>query len=388
MNGESARYTPIKTPSTEIPFPKYADSTIYIIDLLEYISKSAINVVELSNAVEKTKNIKVTNETQDKTISLGNGANFTPRLYLQTEQDNNSDIDYPCNGEGFGGGGSNSNNVERFGNGALCLGPDLTIPLSDIMDVDYASKGNGGWFQKFASGFFGRNVVAQRKFEDGTKLVLSFYDQDYLICHKIGTKLKFQKKKFFIWWNKKTEEMAHGWEMISVCYNHPRPIMVEFKKQFGNNAVPAYRLHNFPFQDEDEVLLYLPFNDFEITNKHVNQAFQAGLLKAYHQAIDEVKKLFNNDPSNAGLWLINQNQSYSYVGPHIIRRTNVRSLDSKILDATLSGSFEIGCKIKGNRLSSFNFNIKSDGISLYTGIVFGAIKHNGKWLAARITKAD
>lgn len=42
MNGESARYTPIKTPSTEIPFPKYADSTIYIIDLLEYISKSAI----------------------------------------------------------------------------------------------------------------------------------------------------------------------------------------------------------------------------------------------------------------------------------------------------------------------------------------------------------
>lgn len=55
---------------------------------------------------------------------------------------------------------------------------------------------------------------------------------------------------------------------------------------------------------------------------------------------------------------------------------------AKWFPGTCQFQFSIGRSVN---LKNIKFS-KNDGVELYRGIVYGAIKYNGKWLAARITK--
>lgn len=53
-----------------------------------------------------------------------------------------------------------------------------------------------------------------------------------------------------------------------------------------------------------------------------------------------------------------------------------------MVPGTYEFGFSLGSSIKLVKVA-FSGN---DGVELYRGVVFGAIKYDGKWLAARITK--
>lgn len=60
--------------------------------------------------------------------------------------------------------GSNSGSEDNITASSTSSGIELSngvvIPLSDIREVDYSEKGDGNWFHRTWTGFFGRNVVA------------------------------------------------------------------------------------------------------------------------------------------------------------------------------------------------------------------------------------
>lgn len=350
----------------------------------------ASHVSELRNIESVTSTIQVTPENEGCPMRVAGNVDFRPVQY-QVVQFEDQEID-GGGGGGYTGGGSSSENSSSSGSttgssssDGITLSNGKTIPLNDIRDINYYDQGDGNWIHRTWTNIWGRNVVAIKKFNDKKKLTMNFYDQNYIVYANIGTHLKMQKKVCGIWWNIKAEEMVQGWETVTVKYDIPQPIQPNTFTYPGMTTPTVTTRHPFPFSNENILIFHIPFVDYDFTTKDLNKAFKTAAQKVFNAASSWAKKE-GQSADKIGLTCFNNKEAYIIHGPFSKGVKNQKSMESKFYAKWFPGE----CQFQFSIGSSVNLkNIKfstNDGVELYRGIVFGAIKYDGKWLAARITK--
>lgn len=349
------------------------------------------HAADLKTIEAVTSNIQVTPENEGRPMRVTSYVDFRPIQYQFVQFD---DQLVDGGGGGYTGGGSTGGSSSSGGNTTgtssptgIKLSNGYTIPVSDIRDINYYDKGDGNWLHRTWTGIWGRNVVAIKKFSSKRKLTMNFYDQNYIIYANIGTKLKMQKKVCGIWWNIKAEEMVQGWETVTIKYTMPEPTIPKFVNPYNNkNEIPQYAWNPFPYGKDNVLLLTIPYINYEFTTSDLNKAFNAGLNFAWNKATGIVKGLINNDKSRAGLIAFNNKDTYVIYGPYSEGHSKKKSVETKFYAKWFPGTYEFGFSLGSSiKLSKVSFS-GNDGVELYRGVVFGAIKYDGKWLAARITK--
>ena len=354
------------------------------------------HAADLKTIEAVTSNIQVTPENEGQPMRVTSNVDFRPVQYqlVQFEDQLVDGGGGGYTGGGTSGGGSSSGGSSSGGNTTgsssstgIKLSNGYTIPTSDIRDINYYDKGDGNWLHRTWTGIWGRNVVAIKKFNSKKKLTMNFYDQNYIIYANIGTKLKMQKKVCGIWWNIKAEEMVQGWETVTIKYTMPEPTIPKFVNPYNNkNEIPQYAWNPFPYGKDNVLLLTIPYINYEFTTSDLNKAFNAGLNFAWNKAAGIVKGLINNDKSRAGLMAFNNKDTYVIYGPYSEGHSKKKSVETKFFAKWFPGTYEFGFSLGSSiKISKVSFS-GNDGVELYRGVVFGAIKYDGKWLGARITK--
>lgn len=335
-----------------------------------------LNAAQLKDIDSEVSKFPVSYKTIGQTYSLKGNVKFIPFAYAEIEDNENKPLT------------SEVSNRE-----SITLKNGITIPANDIRDVDYESKGDGGWLHRVWNGLWGKNVLAIKKFNKHKRLRLGFFDQNYIIYANIGVTMKMQKKVCGIWWNCKADEIRVGWSAIELKYTFSSPVIKNFNPNVNpSKAVdkdyPAWFKHNFPFRNENSVLFYLPFTSYNIKVKNVNSLLKSGIKSLINKGTKELKNLINYTPENQrGLYSVNNYALYVVTGSDEFGKTRVRTFTKKFYAKWLPGIYSFGFSYNGN------FNLKSiyiDGgksTKLSSGTVYGAVKYKGKWLAARITKS-
>lgn len=351
------------------------------------------HATDLKTIESVTSNILVTPENEGQPMRVTSNVDFRPVQYQLVQfEDQLVDGGGGYTGGGTSGGGSSSGGSSSGGNTTgsssstgIKLSNGYTIPTSDIRDINYYDKGDGNWLHRTWTGIWGRNVVAIKKFNSKKKLTMNFYDQNYIIYANIGTNLKMQKKVCGIWWNIKAEEMVQGWETVTVKYTIPQPIQPNTFTYSGMSNPTVTTYHPFPFSNENVLIFHIPFVDYDFTTKDLNNAFKTAAQKAFNAASSWAKQK-GQSADKIGLTCFNNKDAYIIHGPFSSGVKNKKSMESKFYAKWFPGTCEFQFSI-GSTVNLKNIKFSTnDGVELYRGIVFGAIKYDGKWLGARITK--
>lgn len=282
------------------------------------------------------------------------------------------------------------------GNGDLMHGPlqiaGMPTPEDiSVREVDYEKGGDGNWLHKLWTGFWGKNIVALNKFDSTHQLNLNFYDQNYIIYSNIGTKIKMQKKVLGIWWNIEAEEMYHGWEMVCLDFTTPTPVYANFpKNNNGQTNFPLSMNYPTPFNPDANYLLYIPFTDITFSSSNLNKVFANALSKAWSALNNFWQSTYKkqHDNNTLGLFSFRDAHFFTFYGPTVLHGSQKKSMESKFFAKLFPGTYEFVFTLNSNGNFSIK-NIKIDGddhVCIDSGIVFGAIKYNGQWRAARIYK--
>lgn len=89
---------------------------------------------------------------------------------------------------------SSASNPTLAGTSLKLKSGDITISSSYIRDINYGDKGDANSVTNFLTNLFGRDVAAINKFSSKRQMLLTCYDQDFLIYKCIGIHVKMQKK--------------------------------------------------------------------------------------------------------------------------------------------------------------------------------------------------
>lgn len=392
---DSLEYCPSDSIIADIQFAMLlnANREIQVADTVyRYIENGVIYTKEdyaneLDSIVDIAKEIEVTPDNEGTIIAINENTSFIPVCYAGEIVDagdkgrvDKDTLDLPAGPVGPPAATSDGDYITLY-NGRR-------IPQTDIRDVDYSGGGDGNWFHKFLTGIFGRNVVALKRFDGGKRQVnLNFYDQNYVIYSNIGSKLKFQKKKFGIWWNCKADEMVQGWNMISMKYSMQSPIYNRFTNPFtGEQDYPSHIWDPFPKGKDKVLLLTIPVVNYDFTTENLNSAFNSALKFAFNKAAERVKNLINKDMKRAGLMMFDNQEIYIVNGPYSYSVTNKKSTEYKFYSRWFPGTYEFGFGFNGDTKFVKIHIDGNDHVELHQGIVYGAIKYKEHWYAARITK--
>lgn len=335
---------------------------------------------QLKTIEPKVASVKVDSYPESTTIQLTKDVMFKPVHFQQyvTPIEIGGGTTYPSN--------PRPDITATSDRDGIHLNNGITIPTSEIRDVDYDTSGDGNWLHYVWTRAWGRNIVALKKIAKRRQLNLNFYDQNYLIYANIGTKLKMQKKVCGIWWNIKAQELVQGWESVTVKYTYPTPITPStFSLPGMKNPSISTNWQPFPFS-KNVVLLKIPFTDFNFTTYDLNKAFKSAALKAFNEASDYVKGQAKKADNLTLACFKDENTAFFIHGPFSEGKHDARSMESKFhtkwFPGTVNFVFSLGNTIN---LKSIKFG-KNDGVELDCGVVFGAIKYKDKWYGARITK--
>ncbi len=334
------------------------------------------NAKQLNNIDDEVSKIEVSDNNIGKALSMNNDVHFIPCNYTASEgTDNNIDTRSYTNAE------------------ALKLQNGTIISANDIRDVDYNSYGDGGWLHKAWGRIWGKNVLAIKYFNGHRRLRLGLYDQNYYIYANIGTTMKMQKKRCGIWWNCKADEIRVGWSAIELKYTFPSPVIQYLNpnvnpKQTVETDYPSWLKNNFPFKNENSVLFHVPFTSYNVTVKNVNSLLKSGIKSLLNNGAKSLRDCINSTPENQrGLYSVDNYALYVITGADEDVKMNSRTFTKDFYAKWFPGNYVVGISYNGG----WNLkNISIDGgksTKLSSGVVYGAVKYNGRWLAARITKS-
>lgn len=349
-------------------------------------SKTAAELQDIDALVS---DIKATDQSGNTTLKVSENVSFSPMDYRHMEYVTDRDDNFD---EATGGGSPSSGNTRKEENITLkftSYGAQLStgevIPKSDIREVDFTEGGDGNWLHKAWTDRWGKNIVALIRFQKRRQLNLNFYHQNYKIYSNTGTKLKMQKKVCGIWWNIKAETMIHGWETVTIKYSLPDPIPpISIDSSFGKDPTIS-TMHTFPFDKKNRMLIKIPFVNYNFTTKDLYKAFTMAAKTAFDKASSWAKGEAGN-ANNIGLMCEQDKHTYVIHGPYSKCMYNKRSVESKFDARWFPGDWEFTFSF-ASKFKLVRVKIpRNDGIEIYRGSVYGAIKYKGKWLAARIYK--
>ena len=294
------------------------------------------------------------------------------------------------------GGGTTSKSTESSSTvDGLALRDGTYIPGSKIRQVDFESKGDGGWLHRLWNNIWGKNVLAITKFNGHRRMRLGFYDQNYIVYSNIGIEVKMQKKRWGIWFNCKASDIRLGWSAIELKYEMPKPIKTYFSPDEmpgslnKDTEVPYIMRCNFPFKDVDDALFNIPLIDYDVTLKDVNKVLTNGLKLAVEKSPYIIKQLINQTPvTQKGIFAVDDKRLLTIVGPDETCKTNGRTLEKKFYASWGSFTFNFGFLLNGN-ISFKGVDIKkADKAELGRGVVYAAVNYGGEWRACRIIKNE
>ncbi|MDE5572361.1 MAG: hypothetical protein K2I94_01200 [Muribaculaceae bacterium] len=391
-----------------------ADREIQIGDTVyRYITKGIVyttveHAADLKKAELLTFNLdpRTPSRGPDGGIQISDNMTFFPMDYsIQTyddhdpwgpKGDDDEDRDTSEDGDGSegpgdgGGGSGNWTPSTESRSETICslkLPNGTVIPTDEIRFIDYDKNDDGTWTHKLFTeglGFFGKNILVVKNFsKDRRRLAMNFYDQNYKIYAHIGTKLKMQKQVCGIWWNIKADEMIQGWEVVTIQHVL-KNIYKPFNPETNKNEHPLFvQDTNFPIKNQNRIFLHVPLVNYDITGKDINKTFRLGLVEAFKVA---EKYLTTNDKKTAGLYTGYDNVYYFSRAPYSETYKNVRSVDVKFYKEIKPFLFSFSY----NFVTGFGFKPidfpENEKVSLHSGSVYGAIKYNGEWKAAKIIK--
>lgn len=344
---------------------------------------------ELKDVESLVSDIKATDQSGNTTLKVSENVSFSPMDYRHMEYVTDRDDNFD---EATGGGSPSSGSSQKEENITLkftSYGAQLSngevIPQSDIREVDFNGRGDGNWLHWRWTKIWGRNIVALIRFQKRRQLNLNFYHQNYRVYSNTGTKLKMQKKVCGIWWNIKAETMIHGWETATIQYSLPNPIPpISIDSSFGKNPTVS-TMHTFPFDKKNRMLIKIPFINYNFTSKDLYKAFTMAAKTAFDKASSWAKSKAGK-ADNIGLLCEQDKYTYVIHGPYSKCVYNKRSVESKFDSRWFPGDWEFTFSF-ASKFKLVRIKIPStDGIDIYRGSVYGAIKYKGKWLAARIYK--
>lgn len=338
----------------------------------------SINAKNMQGIDNEVANISLTEQNIGKELSLSNNVKFIPFAYRVVYSETNAQA-------------TSFNDPQRE---SITLKNGITIPTDKIRDVNYKSKGDGSWLFRTWNRIWGKNVLAINNFSKKRRLRLSFYDQNYIVYANIGTSIKMQKKKIGRWWQCKAEELRLGWTAIELKHTLPKPMITYINPNIKPNLAkdsdyPSFMKHSFPFKNEEVILFHLPFPSYDLKVKDLNAFLKSGIKKVAQEAPRFLQNFINNTKEEQrGLYSANKSVLYVVTGPEEIYKNKKHSIEKKFYAQWFPGEYLIGFGFS----NSFKLNsVKFDGgksTKLSRGIVYGAVKYNGKWLAARITKEE
>lgn len=351
-------------------------------------------IVQIGDSVYKFygNGIAVTHEDDADSLNNYNQAEF-PGVNVGTNEDGmwsihvTPEIDFivPGNDDDSNGNTSIPNNNITLDNGT-------TLTSDKIRIVDYYSNGDGSWIHNAWNGLFGKNILAINKFDDKKRMVLSLYDLNYYIYAHIGTEVRMQKKVLGIWWNTKAQEIRQGWSAIELKNTMPLPIISYMPPNPMNEPatnlpeLPDYIKEKFPFQDEEIVLLELPFASYDLTTKDLNALFRNAIATALNKGSSWLKDYINGLNNNEiGIYSANDNIMYYLCSADEKYAYNTGSISRDFYTQW----FPINIEITFCWSDKISFWIDIDDAKytdLSRGIVYGAVKYNNRWLGAMIYK--
>ncbi|MDE6282662.1 MAG: hypothetical protein K2L97_01585 [Muribaculaceae bacterium] len=324
-------------------------------------------------------NIIVDEKTENKAVPITSNIDFIPIYNL-----------YAVHVDQFedpNGGGCPGTVPPPFSHSGWNLNSGTFIYDEDTRLVDYNSRGDGNTFHYALGRIFGRDISAIKYFNDGTKLLLKVYDQNYIIYSNIGTTLKLQKEKFGFWCDAKAQEMEHGWDPVIIKYTLPNPIPPEtfIHPDFSNPTIST-NLPS-PFTIKNRIILRIPWINFNLSEKDLNKAFSTACTAAFDKASSWFRQQCG-DPENMDLMCFENKEVYFIHGPYWAHEYNTKGMKTLFYSKWFPGSFSITFSL-GSSFSVKDIHLStSDGVELYRCCIYGAVKHNGLWKAAKIYKHD
>lgn len=270
----------------------------------------------------------------------------------------------------------------------------IVIPKEDIRDVDFDSKGDGGWIHYAWGRIWGKNILAIKKFRRHYRMRLGVYDQSYIVYANIGVEMKMQKKRCGLWWNCKAQEIRLGWTAVELSHSMPKT----FKSIIYPDMAPKEILKqpypdlikrkNYPFTNEERILFHVPIADYDFTVKDANKLFMSGIKYLAENGNQFIRGKVRNPGSN-GIYAVDEKMVYIVTGPDEVSKSNARTFEKVFLSRFLIKEFEFNFGYGGFfKLNSIK--IKLDDIKTKLGrcSIYGAVKFDDQWLGARITKKD
>ena len=114
-----------------------------------------------------------------------------------------------------------------------------------------------------------------------------------------------------------------------------------FKKYLENmdgikddEGYPTFMAHDFPFNNEKEVLLHIPFVSYDLKVKDINSLLKQGIkqaMKKGYNTLEELVRIYHK----VGIYSSSENVVYSVSGPDEQSSYNVRTLDKKLKETLL-----------------------------------------------------
>lgn len=334
----------------------------------------ASNVKNLRLVDSEVESIAISEDNVGVPLVLGKDVKFIPNAYAESEcSEKDTRLPYP-------------------NKPALTLKNGVVLSPYDIRDVNYDDDGDGGWIHRLWGGIWGKNVLAIKKFNSRKRLRFGMYDQNYYIYANIGITMKMQKKVCGIWWNCKADEIRMGWSAVELKYTFPSPVIDLFypnasKEKDVSVAYPQWLKHNFPFKNENSVLFYLPFSTYSVKVKDINSLVKSGVSAAANLGTKALVKVINETPeSQRGVYSVDNSILYIAGPADEYEKKKVKTFDKKFYSKWFPGTYEVSFSYNG-KLNVEDVSINKDAdITLSSCVAYGAVKYNGKWLAARITK--
>lgn len=315
-------------------------------------------------------------------IRIDNG----PEIYL-------GDTDMPKN-DGNNDGSEDDEVVYNY-DGSITLTNGVKIPADRIRRVSYAQgNGDANGFQKFVSGLWGTNVVAENYFDKRHRMKLRMFNQDYIIYRSVGMTVRMQQRKFGIWWRKKAEEFRYGWSNIECEYVYDNPVFsgLPSASGYGKPKIPTAMLKKFPFQNDKVVLFHIPIVDYDLTTGDINALFNSSMKKLSANISnwfkDDENSTYRDNPR--GLFSVTEDDKTMYV---------VYPQGEEF--AYNEGREQVWWEFNwfsGNFVLSFSTNLSGSGqwatnlanfeqcteVTIKRGRIYGAVKYDGEWRACII----
>ena len=349
------------------------DNQIQSIDTSEL---SAGETVTLRNDVQFTKldySSTKSVETDSEILSTGGNIILRPRPDTPPQSEENPSVAYDGT--------------------KLILADGTSISKNNLRSISFkngeenSNSNDINWFERLWGEIVGLNVYAIQEYDSRHRMKLKLFCEDYLIYRSVGMTVRMQKKVLGIWWRIKADEFRYGWSAIECIYKYPQILFPQPPPINGIRPVsniPAVMKKNFPFAEEDIILMNLDFINYDFTTGDLNR-FLCNGIKSCANTLQKWINSNGNDADNPkGLFAVNEDDNVVYVvfpqGEELAYNTG-REIVKWDCDwfygkYVIGFSFGLGYSYFG--VSSIQFESASK-ISIGRGCIYAAVKFNGEW---------